>query len=658
MKSKKSPLNIRKLPYNLALVLLTAGASLILGFLSFGGMYALIPMLPVAFAAFGLSVAYESEIYLQNIKAALNKLFKRDYLEQHLAKEYLLKHVPLDDAGNIAEDAPQFFHDYKKQLQLLADFGHKSLDHDSKQAKKAIKRTLADMEKRFAVYLFVQMNDTPTDNQTNDTTADKKANGTTAYNKELCDWLTKHQQKDWQETLASRKAKFNLVKGFSLLSASFMTLGSTYLMVEAFSIIPFFATISFTLWPLVILPMAIVAGAAYGMLTFNAVTDLINNNTVAKWYNKIKHDLSQGITVRTVFMTAMATLLVGLAVALTVCTAGTWWTIATNARPLFDWMHRMPSFIMGGMNPFITGSSAIAFSISNISASLEMVDEAADSENVFKRMYRDISKGMSHVARTENWLQIVNPFRLMLILTLTPLRVLLFLGHLVSISVTTDKMPGISQLTSAIIAFISEGFEDAHYFIGHSHDHDKVEDTIKDKQLLNERLGDAEGHSHDNDIPTWALKTVAMPLYALAATWDMLTSKLNASPAKNELVPKELDWAHAWNKQRGISAQEHVAPSSQRNDHPSFNWQQEHALAQIHKFERKHLSATKSESLQQLKKDIVATTESAQLKELLTSKKTTQSAHNSHGFFASTGEQEQLEEFINDLPHRVNVRVA
>lgn len=640
MKSKNSPLSIRKLPYNLALVLLTAGASLILGFLSFGGMYALIPMLPVAFAAFGLSVAYEGEIYLQNIKGALSKLLKRDYLEQHLAKEYLLKHFPLDDDGNVAADAPQFFHDYKKQLHLLAAFGHESLDHDSKKAKKAIKRTLADMEKRFAVYLF--------------------AKDSTAYSQELSAWLANHQQKDWQETLASRKSKFNLVKGFSLLSASFMTLGSTYLMVETFSIIPFFATISFALWPLIILPMAIVAGAAYGMLTFNAVTDLINNNTVVKWYNKIKHDLSQGITVRTVFMTTMAALLVGLAVALTVCTAGTWWTIATSARPLFDWMHRMPNFVMGVINPIFTGLSAISFNIQNTAESLEMVDEATRSENIFKRMYRAISQGMSHVARTENWLQIINPFRLVLMLTVTPLRVLLFLGHLVSIAVTADRMPGISQLTSAFIAFISEGFEDAHYFIGHSHDHDEDEHEHQHntQQLLNERLGDAEGHSHDNDIPTWALKTLAMPLYALAAAWDSLTSKLNASPEQNEHTPKVLSWSQAWNKQRGISAPRHIAPSSQREHYPSYAWQQEHALAQIHKFERKHASASTHESLQQLKTAIAATTQPAQLKALLEQQTTAQSAHNPHRWFASTNEQEQVETFINDLPQRVTVRVA
>ena len=53
---------------------LTVGASLILGFLSFGGMFASIPVLPLAFAAFGLSVSYEGEVYLQNIKGSFQKI--------------------------------------------------------------------------------------------------------------------------------------------------------------------------------------------------------------------------------------------------------------------------------------------------------------------------------------------------------------------------------------------------------------------------------------------------------------------------------------------------------------------------------------------------------------------------------------------------------
>ena len=88
-------MKVKKIPRYLALFLLTFGASLILGFLSFGGMFALWPILPLAFSAFVLSVAYEGEIYLQNIKGALNKLFKHNHLQRQLANNYLLNNFPI-----------------------------------------------------------------------------------------------------------------------------------------------------------------------------------------------------------------------------------------------------------------------------------------------------------------------------------------------------------------------------------------------------------------------------------------------------------------------------------------------------------------------------------------------------------------------------------
>ena len=531
MKSKYVPIKPRKIPYYLSLITLTLGASLILGFLSFGGMYILLPILPLAFATFALSVAYEGEIYLQNIKGAFNKLFKENYLKNHLAKEFLLSHFPKNTDD---EHCPQFFKDYKAQLNLLKEFGHKELNEKSKKRKKEIEKTLGDMEKWFALQLFPSR-----ENRTDESD----------YAKNLDQWLAKNQQEEWQKLLKKRTKQFLNVASFSTLAGIFMGLGSTYLIVELFSLIPLFVAIPFTFWPIFILPMSLVAGVAYAMQTYNAVTDIINNNTVLKWYDKIRQDLSKGITVRSVFMATTAVVLVGLAIALTICTAGTWWTIATSARPLFDWMRRMPSFIMGVINPAITGLSAIFFNIQNSAESLEMVDQVISSKkNVFQRIYESVINGWSHLRQTENWWQIFNPFRLILKLTITPLRVVLFLGHLISIALTSDRMPGVPQIVSVLVGIICEGFEDAHYFVGGSDDQDNENhhtmeshhETMIDNQdhnefqsLLKDRLSPAEDHEHSVDIPTWILRTIASPVYALAALWDSSFSQLNHSGPVN-----------------------------------------------------------------------------------------------------------------------------
>lgn len=564
MNTRKIPFKLKKIPYQLMLTLLTAGASLILGFLSFSGMYALMPLLPLAFATFILSVAYEGEIYFQNIKGALSKLFKNNYLEQRLAKEYLLTYFPehTDDA-----QCPQFFRDYKAQLLLLEEFEHKELTKESKAIKKQIQRTLKDMEHWFSKQLF-------------NTSFSSKT--PTPYAKELQLWLVQNHQEEWHQRLKKRATTFNFVKGFSALSALFMSLGSTYLLVEAFSAIPLFAAISFTLWPLIILPMAVIAGAAYGFLTYNAITDLINNNTIIKWYNKLKenweHDLKHGLTPRTVFMTTSAVFLSSLAIALTVCTAGTWWTIATNARPLFNWMRHMPSAIMGVINPIITGTSAIFFNLQNTAESLEMVDEALRSkQSIIQSVYKSLVDGWNHIKATENWLQIINPFRLVLKLTVTPLRILLFFGHLVSVSLTADRMPGIPQIVAALVAIISEGFEDAHYFIPEDTHTSNPHEHHDFKDLLAARL-EGESHHHHDDIPTRLLRIIAAPLYALAAVWDILTSKINDKPSTKRV----LSFKEAWNKQRDIDPEEDVilSPTAQ---YPSQAWQKEHTVYLIEK---------------------------------------------------------------------------
>ncbi len=664
MNTKNTPFKARKIPYNLSLMFLTAGASLILGLLSFSGMYAILPMLPLAFASFALSVTYEGEIYLQNIKGAFKKLFKRNHLENELAKEYLLTHFPEDTHD---ANCPQFVKDYKRQLKLLAAFGHKELNEESKQRKERIEKTLKDMEKWFAAQLF--------------STKEKAVKDESAYAQQLRLWLEQHEQEQWQERLTESNFKFQIIKGFSLLSALFMGLGTTYLIAEAFAVIPFFAAIPFAFWPPMIVPMAIIAGAAYGMLTLNAVTDLVNNNTLLKWYNKLRDDLSQGLTIRNVLMAGMAIILGALAVALTICTAGTWWTIANNAQPIFEWMKKIPSFVMGIINPIITGSSAVVFIFQNTAESLDLVDEGLNwaeetvqKGNLWEQIYQPIAQGIKHLIETENWLQILNPFRLILKLTVTPLRILFFLGHLISIAVTADRMPGVPQIVAALIAMISEGFEDAHYFVG-GHDHAEEEEELTHhhdiKNLLKERLGTEDGHEHNVDIPTWILKTITLPLYALAALWDSTASQLNPAPNTKETTATDtaslpqarvLSFWDAWNKQRGNKEEANVElPTNAKR--PSKEWQVEHTISLIEKHKANHLQATlfdekltneKIIALDELKSRIRNPQLGDTLDAALSEAKTT-SVYNRHRLFSWDNENTSTQDFVEELPERVNV---
>lgn len=657
MKKNNALINFKKIPYYLLLTFLTSGAGLIIGFLSFSGLYVIAPILPLAFAAFVLSVAYEGEIYLQNIKGSLKKL-KPHYLEHHLAKEYLLTLR----TTNTLDTAPEFFKDYAKQSALLDLYADKSLDAQSALEKQRIEKSLKDMEKRFAQQLFSP--NTKTQNTPSD------------YAQEVTTWLPHNQQAAWQEKLHQRKKRFQALKIFSVFAAVFMTLGTTYLIVEAFSVIPFFMAIPFATWPLLITPMALIAGTAYGLLTYNATTDFVNHNTINKWIEQFKRDWEQGITFNNLVMSTSAFVLVVITVTLTICTAGTWWTVAGNARPLFQWLKKMPGFVMSVINPIITGLSAVCFNFQNTTESLDLIHDALyEKQGLWQKtvdyisggfttlstlnkslawfnplrllllvglalqivltpfqalffwgnlLRINIAKGIAFLRQSENFLQLINPFRIILKLTIAPLRILLFIGHLISIGVTADRMPGVSEIIAALVAIISEGFEDMHYFVG---------------------------HEQEMDIPTWFIQAAASPLYALAALWDCLMSRFNSN------ADKILPLGKAWNKQCGKKEAEAVSLDSTA-EKPSTAWDVEHVVFLIEKFQKKHLATVtvgqavadqKIEALNTLKQQV----RSEPLEQTLR-KATTNPVFNQKRFFNFNQEKTNTQEFIErlaDLKH-------
>lgn len=514
MKLKKiRSLKLKKIPFYLFLLLLTLGASLIIGFLSFTGMFALAPFLGLAIGAFILSVAYEGEIYLKNIKGAFHKLFKSNYLKNQLAKDYLFHQFENDTINSKDLNCPQFFKDYEAALNLLHKFEHKRLDKKSKKVKRKIEKSLKDMEKWFALQLFSE---------------NEESTIRTPYEQELRDWLKQSKQDEAKALLKKRRTTYRWVLAFSAVSGIFMGIATTYLLVEAFTILPILAAIPFTFLPAMIIPLALIAGLAYTFLIYNAITDMIHNDTLRKWYYKIRDDFKKGVTWRNLLIAASAVTLVTLAIVLTLFTVGTWWTIAKHARPLFSWMSKIPSFIMGVVNPIILGVSQSIFNLENTCESLEMIYDALNSTgNFVKKLGKGIREAFYDMWDNENWLQMVNPFRILIKLIVIPLRLLLFLGHLVSIGVTADQVPGVSKKFSAGAGFLSELFEDLHFFVGdlfpHTHHHHNTKD------LLAERLGEGHGHDHSADIPSRCLTFLfkyIIPLYAAAAAWDYAASRL------------------------------------------------------------------------------------------------------------------------------------
>ncbi len=254
-----------------------------------------------------------------------------------------------------------------------------------------------------------------------------------------------------------------------------------------------------------------------------------------------------------------------------------------------------------------------------------------------------------------------------------PLRILLFLGHLISIGVTADRVPGVPQFFSALLGIISEGFEDLHYFVSHDHHHEHEHEHNHQhthdhqhehehqqkkhrKELLKERLGAAHGHNHDVDLPTRLLKFIFSPIYFMAAIWDYLTSQNNTGTRHT------LEFKSAWEKQRGIAKEEKVK-LSEKALQPSTAWQKEHALYRIERHKEKHLNSVFiGRDIAQQKNDALTTlqnnlrnldpTDKKGMTELLANKKH-HAIYNTHRFF--TDGKTETATFIEQLPSQTNL---
>lgn len=525
-------MNLKKIPYYLFLALLTAGASLTLGFLSFSGALALWPSIGLASAFFVLSMAYEAEIILANVKSALDKLFmKRDYLKQRMAKEFLLEHFPENDA----EIKVPFLKDYATLLTLEDRFKKLPQNAANRARLKSIRKTLKQSEKYFADVLFPE-----------NANAEFASN---PYEKALRAWILNNGGEDFQHKRTSRKWYYRIALAFSIVTSVFMGLGTIYLMAAT--------PIVVMGWPFLVLASvmglgAVFSGAAYGYQTFNSITDMINNDTLSLWYAKIKNDLYYDFGLRSFSMASLALVLTSLGLALTVLTAGTWWTIIKEAPNVFKWMRQVPSFIKTVAMPFFLGLSSLVFNLENSAETLESLDNSAKNpDNSFRNVWKSMTDGLANIWNKENLFQILNPFRLVVKLTFTPIRILLFMGHLLSIAVTADRVPGIPEIVSALINFVMEGFTDGSYFFdlgSHSND---PSNTI---ERIQERLDGGVGHNHHKDIPTTVLQLLFTPLFLCATLWHFAFSRNSYS----------LDtWKEA--KRQHFSGSEH----ENHEEHPS-----------------------------------------------------------------------------------------
>lgn len=529
----------------LAVSVLATGAALTVGLLTFSGMCAMLPAIPLAIPlaiiAMILAVVYEGEVYVQNIRSAWDKLFKPQHHQRMIAKDFLRTKIPHSNCHR-----PQFFEELLNVLKLLHAYEDaKNPDYESEI--KALKDQIESLEEYFTDRLF-SINDSANNNHC-------WPEDYESYDKALQLWLS--GEKDWRQsepTLASEdlsvffrqsrftstppenlrkaardlleaeKSAFSVLKWLSVLAGCAMGLGTTYLLIEAFTVLPIIVFLPLAMWPVLIIPLAIIAGAAYGFLTYNALTDMWHNQTL----QKLVADLRSAKPTCTSVMVALgAFLLLALTIALTICTAGTWWTIVKEIPPLFGWMKIVPVFAFQLIVAVLVGSATLIFNVQNTMDTCKFFYEKTYKivQNICSAVLAFPSKFVK-LMQTENLLQHINVFRLIRVFIFEPLRYLLFIGHLLSEALGSTRLPGVPDAWSTVFGFVSNFFQDFLYFFSdESHDDSEA-------SLLNEHYADS-GHDHGDDLPTICLQTVFYPILQAEVYWDFYASKLGQNPMQD-----------------------------------------------------------------------------------------------------------------------------
>lgn len=368
----------------------------------------------------------------------------------------------------------------------------------------------------------------------------------TAYNfhkNELIKWMMSHRA-EWKEKLASHISYSRLALMVSAFSGFIMGIGTTYLIMEAIMSVPLLAAIPIALFPPIIGPLALLAGIAYGLLIYNSLTDMLLDNPITKFVNRMRSLSWQDLTLKRKIILGLTAVLFTVTLFLTVCTAGTWLTVFHKTKPLFKWLNIIPNILLNLTIPILIGISMLPFSIQSIAGTLESLETNPNFDSAMAAFNPRNWRAPTHMPRTfseawtglsnslwQKWIpwflgvtpdefaqetlrQKLNPYRILYRLLFEPLRYFIFVGHLISAGATSDQIEGVPLVYSFWLNFGFECAEDWDWIWGRAH-----VDSVDTLDLLKERAQKADDHNHDNNFPMRLLKFIFDPIIWRAAKW-------------------------------------------------------------------------------------------------------------------------------------------
>lgn len=472
---------------------LTMGTVLSVGFLSFSGLWIIYPYILPAILAFFLSGVIEGKVFGTSIFKGLARLKLLTLnAEKHLLFSELNKF--LGKSSFQTKYKCDFLNDYYNQRKKYKALKN-DLSANEEDIQKAKKR-LEELKDYFYQYLKKP-------NDINDTHS----------------YVSLELKNASINELESAKRSVWFLRFFwiiSILTGVVSGFVTAFAVQEAISV-GLALSLSATALSAIVWPVAIFAAIGATFLLYYAITDIVKNDVIEKAFSKtfklFKKNIDESLGAYLFRLLALSIVVAGimaLTLFATAASGGTCWIAMREGIKLLA--PKLPVFIaycagailipINFATDLIYGFSTTLQTIHNCKSIFQSIFEGIKHPiKGIKNFCSSIESKLDKVKQKESWGQFFNPFRIVAKLVISPLQSLVFIGHLISIGLTTDRFMNVPPPLVAGVCAVSEGLQDLSFL------------TAEDEHNHNDDHGE-DGHDHGNLLQL-PLQVLLSPLLVL-----------------------------------------------------------------------------------------------------------------------------------------------
>ncbi len=505
-------INYKPLRYSLT-ALFSLGAIVLVGILSFSGMLYLTNNIALSLASSVLAVLIEGEIYKQNIFGGIGMLL---HLGTFIKRNnYCKKLKKLAENEKLRSNCP-LLDDYYQLLQYKEALLHANfLDRIKYRADlEQTEKSLAEMEDIFIRYL-------QNDIDPNDHSAMKLVSSLfyTDYQKYL-------MQQELEKTIKKEKLWLWISMPITVVGGALAVLVTASQLSAAF--ITFGIVLTPVLMATVVWPIAIVAAIGFTIMIYKTFVDVVHNKVLQKNWKAFKKLFSkEQSTINKVLYVVGIVLLTALAFVATIATAGTWWSAAKTGLSLIPFITTFSNTIktvIVSIGMSLLGIALFVFDYVNNLESFKILTSTLSRAHVptdqldavekmpqIKKLFTIIGYNLQHAFiewTKKPWGVMFNPFTWLNKIIALPFRAVLFVGHCVSIGVTSDRLGDLNAAIPATICSLQEATTDLPYVDKRDDLHDKAHQH-------------AHHHDHNHsDLAGYFLNVALFPTKLGSALWN------------------------------------------------------------------------------------------------------------------------------------------